>query len=40
LKDRQEVPKDGKIMIRSKIHTPSILKDWIVVFSDNRSQDR
>lgn len=40
LKDRQETPKDGQINLRCKVHTPSVLKDWIAVFSDNRNQDR
>ena len=40
LKDRDEQPNNGQFNLRSKVHTPCVLKDWIAVFSDNRRQDR
>lgn len=40
LKDREEHPRDGQVNIRSKILNPSVLKDWLIVYTDNGDRDR
>lgn len=40
LKERDETPKSGQVNLRCKVLSPSIIKDWIVVFSKTSQEDR